>query len=217
MTDTEQELSQGKSAIRKKLIAIMKTTPTLAKTAKNDDGWNFVPIDAYYETPAKALAEAGLSWTSTELAVEFFQPNNLLYRFQFDVYDDEGNEWENAMRLTMVHEIEGPQTAGKVVSYMEKTFLRMLLKLVTGEPDADVARKKPAQISKGAAFVEEKGLDVEALMKAIKAAPSPEKLQEVIAGSAKSLTYAKKNDPDIYKRVGDARMARMKEMEDAQQ
>lgn len=227
--------------LQAKIIAVAAAMEPLVKRDTNPDGgWKFVSIDDYYEKAASKLLAAGVSWVAVE---ESFQDLDNLprWRFRFDVFDAEGNWWEGAGRVTVPHEFEGPQTAGKVVSYAEKVFLRQLLKLVTGEPDADVSsakRRDKGSASRGEPAVridKVRAPDVErdkiaggendatdkhmasdygALEDMVNRATSLSQLNLVIETNKRMVSRAMRDDPEVYEKLARARTKKLKEFED---
>lgn len=208
-----------------KIIAVAAAMEPLAKRDRNPDiGYSFVSIDDYYEKAASKLLEAGVSWICREKG--FTDTGGLLWwQFHFDVFDAEGNVWKRAGRVTVPHEFEGPQTAGKVVSYAEKVFLRQLLKLVTGEPDADISRQPVVKRGSGskasAAEVpvnlvgKSQGVasDYDELERFVLAAPNMDAMNLVIDVNKKMIARANANDPEVFAKLAKARDKKLKEFE----
>lgn len=124
------------------ILATQMAVPSLKKGDKNAyDNYYYVPIDDYYEQVAKLAAENGLSWTIREIDFEPL-PNvgkhgSLRFTFGFSLYHKDGYMLQDVSRFTVVHPVQGAQTAGSAASYAEKLFMRTLFKVVTGEQDAD--------------------------------------------------------------------------------
>lgn len=210
-------------AIQAKVIKVAREMPELTKNDTNESGgWKFVSIDDYYRTAAKALLKEGVNWTCVE--TDFTDHNGLIrWQFEFSLYDVEGNVWENCGRVTVPHEYDGPQAAGKVVSYAEKVFLRQLLKLVTGEPDADVTPQKRAKPSRTQNRSEppvridppanESGQEISYsdLIAGIKDASTENDLNLFVEKNKKVIARASKNDPDVFKKIAAARTAKLEE------
>jgi hypothetical protein len=131
--------------IKKAVIEAATAAIKLTKTDENqNDGYRFVPIDAFYEKIAPELLKRGVFWTVTEESVTEYS-DSVGWRLRFDLFyvaEEVEEEWAGVCRCTIFHPIDGPQATGKVFSYGEKVFMRSLLKLVTGEPDADVTSSK---------------------------------------------------------------------------
>lgn len=205
-----------------KIIKVAAAMEPLAKRDRNEAGWNFVSIDDYYERAGRSLLQAGVSWVCRQ--ADFSDAGGLLYwTFAFDVYDDAGNVWFAASSVTVPHEYDGPQVAGKVVSYAEKVFMRQLLKLVTGEPDADVSKQvKRAPSPKAVVpMVQTAGSgdsapgnnDYTFIMNEIRTAGTVPILNRVIETHRAAINYAFKNDPDVHKKIADVRTERLSQLE----
>lgn len=129
-------------AILKAITDVTAEIPNLAKAEKNQHGgYNFVPIDKYYEVVGKAAAKHGLSWSLSEHEWEHL-PNvgksgAMRFTYVARLMHSSGEEKENFSRLTIIHPIQGAQTAGSAMSYADKVFTRQLFKVQTGEQDAD--------------------------------------------------------------------------------
>jgi hypothetical protein len=129
-------------------LAITRTTlklPSLKKDNRNSHGgYNFVSIDDYYATVAKAAAEEGITWTIREESVGEIMSvgakGSLVIRFTFaaDVYFD-GMIYNNFWKGSLFHPYTGAQTSGSAMSYADKMFQRTTFKVQTGEGDADSA------------------------------------------------------------------------------
>lgn len=129
-------------AILKAITDVTAEIPNLAKAEKNQHGgYNFVPIDKYYEVVGKAAAKHGLSWSLSEHEWEHL-PNvgksgAMRFTYVTRLMHSSGEQQDNFSRLTIIHPIQGAQTAGSAMSYADKVFTRQLFKVQTGEQDAD--------------------------------------------------------------------------------
>lgn len=123
--------------IVKALFAVMRVRPTLGKDSENKfQHYNYVSIDAYYEAiPALAVA-SGLFWSISEQSCEAIG-NTVRNRYSFDLFHEEGDHCPNFALVTIVHPVQGAQTAMSAAAYAEKWFMRTLFKVPTGEQDAD--------------------------------------------------------------------------------
>lgn len=131
--------------------AIVATTRATGKLIKNEHnkhgGYAFVGVDTYYERVASKAAENGLSWVARETAfsvIEVSGKNGLVplvqATYEFDVFHESGASAPQFSRITLIHPVQGPQTVGSLVSYLDKVFQRQTFKLATGEKgDADEA------------------------------------------------------------------------------
>jgi hypothetical protein len=125
--------------IQKKLIEVAQALGKITKDSENPfEKWGYVSIDEYYDKVASAILLSGLSWYVEEKEFEFIWAAEAIVKasYLFTIYDGD-KEPMMIGPLTVIHPYEGAQTTGKMVSYAEKIFMRQLLKVVTGEPDAD--------------------------------------------------------------------------------
>lgn len=142
-------------AILKAIADVTAEIPNLAKAEKNQHGgYNFVPIDKYYEVVGKAAAKHGLSWSLSEHEWEHL-PNvgksgAMRFTYVTRLMHSGGEQAENFSRLTIIHPIQGAQTAGSAMSYADKVFTRQLFKVQTGEQDADSTNPNDFEDSKPA-------------------------------------------------------------------
>lgn len=127
-------------SLMKKVVGIARSLPSLAK-GDNNGTYNYVRIDDYYEKVAKVALGAGLSWIPSETNIFFSTaPNGDLVQVQsydFTVFDIESGESSPPIRISVSHPFQDAQTTGSSLSYAEKALMRVLFKVVTGEPDAD--------------------------------------------------------------------------------
>jgi len=123
----------------------MKGVSKLRKSEKNDHGrYRYASIDDFLEDLRPKLAENGLSVISDEVHREHFtiQEKNgpatfAFYKFAFYIAHSECNFTYGPIHRTVDVRFVGPQTSGQAQSYCEKMFLRSLLKVATGDQDAD--------------------------------------------------------------------------------
>lgn len=117
--------------------------PPLTKEDHNPHGnYNYVSIDEYFDFIAKVAFNYGLAWSvrQTDLSLSN-EPAPMkpfmIGTFEFDLLHIEGGVWPCFFRCTVTHPVQGAQTAGSMLSYAMKMFLRMTFGVVTGEQDAD--------------------------------------------------------------------------------
>lgn len=131
--------------INKAIVAAKKAMPSLKKSETNAHGnYNFVSIDAYYETVAKIANDHGLTWRVREANSEIIElagrqgvTNAVRTRYHVDVMHESGETVEGFFTATITHPLQGAQTAGSSMSYLDKLFMRTTFSVVTGETDAD--------------------------------------------------------------------------------
>lgn len=108
--------------------------------------FRYVGIDAYYEVVPRAAAKHGIWWTSREVGTPKFLPaakGNMVYQVTYEfciLFKGDDERYLNDIDvITIVHPVQGAQTAGAARSYAEKLFMRNLFKIPTGEEDADAS------------------------------------------------------------------------------
>lgn len=125
--------------------AIIKTTNgvgTVGKGAFNQHGgYGYVSIDRFYETVAKIAAEHGLTWVVREVSAEILpsmgKSGAIRFTYEVDLRHSSGAVERGYSRLTILHPVQGAQTAGSALSYADKCFMRQCFKTATGEKDID--------------------------------------------------------------------------------
>lgn len=139
-----EKIVTGKAPVEiaKAILATIKGVTSLGKTGTNTyQKYKYAPIDAYYESVPRVAAEHGLFWRFNEEGWEII-PNlgkegAVRVTYVFELLHSSGERFENYTRFTIVHPLQGAQTAGAAASYAEKLMMRTTFKVVTGEPDAD--------------------------------------------------------------------------------
>ena len=126
------------------MIKIAQAVPQLGKADRNQFAkYNYVSIDKYYEGIAKLAAANGIMWQPREIhtAIEkdVGKDGALRITYAFDLYHESGDCIEEFSKFTILHPIQGAQTAGSALSYADKLFMRSAFKVVTGEQDADAS------------------------------------------------------------------------------
>jgi len=126
------------------MIRIAQAVPQLGKAERNAFAkYNYVSIDRYYETIAKIAAANGIGWQAIEvenkLLPDVGKDGALRITYAFDLYHEGGDHIQAFAAFTIIHPIQGAQTAGSALSYAEKLFMRSAFKVVTGESDADAS------------------------------------------------------------------------------
>lgn len=135
------------------VLAVMKELKSLAKTEKNQHGgYNFAPVDDFYDAVHELLPQNGLLLTSEEIDSELFPMENATYDKNGNVTARKVTVWIKSTWIFKLHHngvssegfkrfvwvpTAGPQTAGIVQSYASKNFMRDLFKIRTGEYELD--------------------------------------------------------------------------------
>lgn len=131
--------------INKALIAAAKAMPSLRKGDRNAHGnYAYVAIDDYYEIAAKVVVDNGLTWKIREVACDRIEVQGrqrletaVVTTYEVDLMHESGERLDGFFRATITHPLQGAQTAGSSMSYLDKLFLRTTFHIVTGEKDAD--------------------------------------------------------------------------------
>lgn len=126
------------------MVKIAQAVPQLGKADRNAFAkYNYVSIDKYYETIAKIAAANGIMWQPREIITmiesDVGKDGALRITYAFDLYHESGDCIEEFSKFTILHPIQGAQTAGSALSYADKLFMRSAFKVVTGESDADAS------------------------------------------------------------------------------
>lgn len=136
----------------KAIIATRAQVGQLGKSEMNPHGrYKYVSIDTYYEKVALAAAKNGLSWIAQEtdfkLLPEVGKTGVIQVSYQMGLMHESGEYIPDFSRLTIVHPIQGAQTVGSAVSYLDKVFMRQLFSVATGEKDSDADETDPTLLS----------------------------------------------------------------------
>lgn len=138
MTDKHVTVGAGiPSEMAEAMLKAQGEMPSLKKEDRNNFAkYNFVSIDGFYAAIPQVAARHGLYWQTHELNYEIIG-NSVAYTYGHDLFFKTGTCLPNYSRTTVIHPIQGAQTAGSALSYAEKLFMRSAFKVVTGEEDAD--------------------------------------------------------------------------------
>ena len=131
-------------AIAAAMIKIAQAVPQLGKADRNQFAkYNYVSIDKYYDTIGRLAAANGIMWQAFEVSNDVLRDvgkdGALRITYSFDLYHENGDIIKSFAAFTILHPIQGAQTAGSALSYAEKLFMRSAFKVVTGESDADAS------------------------------------------------------------------------------
>lgn len=135
--------------IAKAVITVMKQIKQLGVDEKNQHGgYNYVSVDKFFDHVGRLMAEADIfdvvnevsSTTEKKETVDSYGKvkvsNWLTCEYAIYIYHASGAEYGPILRTVQVA-ATGPQSYGSAMSFVEKYFLRGLLKIPTGEKDAD--------------------------------------------------------------------------------
>lgn len=136
------------------VLVVRKGITSISKDAKNPHGgYNYVPIDTYYEKISSVATAAGLAWRTREISFDLI-PNQgknkdrtyVQSKFAYDLMakDKVAGDY---MSVTILSPIDGPQTTGQLFSYADKVFMRVAFCVATGEADADDIKQEPISLT----------------------------------------------------------------------
>lgn len=136
----------------KAIIATKEQVGSLGKSAMNPHGrYKYVSIDTYYEKVSVVAAKNGLSWIASEVGFQVMPEvgKTGIIKATYDValMHVSGDYIPKFTTLTILHPIQGAQTVGSAMSYLDKVFMRQLFSVATGEKDSDADETNPADIT----------------------------------------------------------------------
>jgi len=133
------------SSIVQAICQIMVTVDAVKKSQRNQHGgYNFASTDDIYAAVTRKMGEVGLVMLSLEDRCEIKRVEKdgktsqwAHMEFSF-VLATTADTWSDARaKRTLYIQVTGPQTFQAAQSYVEKAYLRSLLKLPTGDMDLD--------------------------------------------------------------------------------
>lgn len=133
-------------SIAKAVCRVMTAVTSVRKTQRNQHGgYNFASTDDIYAAVTHKMGEVGLLLITLEdsCTIKRFEgKDNKMVQwaevtFSFVLATEEGTWSDPHARRTLYIQITGAQTFQAAQSYAEKTFLRSLFKLPTGDMDLD--------------------------------------------------------------------------------
>lgn len=206
----------------KAIIATRTQVGQLGKSEMNPHGrYKYVSIDTYYEKVALTAAMNGLSWiaheTDFKLLPEVGKTGVIQVSYQMGLMHESGEYIPDFSRLTIVHPIQGAQTVGSAVSYLDKVFMRQLFSVATGEKDSDADETDPTLLSPVKTVPKENKVDAPkesspdpiAATKQIEdiftsflpAATTEDELKQFWSDNVDGRDFLKKHNEDAFKRV----------------
>jgi hypothetical protein len=198
----------------KAIIATREQVGSLGKSAMNPHGrYKYVSIDTYYEKVATTAAKNGLSWIASETAFEVMADvgKTGVIKATYDValMHEKGDYIPKFSTLTIIHPIQGAQTVGSAMSYLDKVFMRQLFSVATGEKDSDADETNPADIigigtdtPKKDAAPKINTEQAEAIfMEFVPTCETEEQLREFWSENVQARNVLKEHNPDALKRV----------------
>lgn len=140
--------------IAKAVVAVMAQITPLSKDSKNSfQKYSYVSVDQFYEQVGRLMAGAGLFVVAFEKTMDVSKRQTTDDRGQtkesvwlsavYDLflYHETGSQFGPIERSITVP-ASGAQAYASALSFVEKYFLRSLLKIPTGEADEDAAEKR---------------------------------------------------------------------------
>jgi hypothetical protein len=221
--------------IVKAVIKTRQDVGTLGKGTLNPHGnYKYVSIDRYYETVADAASKNGLMWIVREdhitLNASMGKTGVLQARYMIDIYHESGELIEAFSTISIIHPIQGAQTIGSAMSYVDKVFMRQTFAVATGEKDIDADATNPMDLDikpapKPVAKPVEKPIDLpgeegdwnmleQIFIQFIPTAKTYDELKEFwnTDSNTNALNHLKAGSPDQYARVVEAFKSRAKEL-----
>jgi hypothetical protein len=221
--------------IVKAVIKTRQDVGTLGKGTLNPHGnYKYVSIDRYYETVADAASKNGLMWIIREeeitLNTNIGKTGVLQSKYMIDMYHESGEVIEAFSVLSILHPIQGAQTIGSAMSYVDKVFMRQTFAVATGEKDIDADATNPMDLDikpapKPVAKPVEKPIDLpgeegdwnmveQIFIQFIPTAKTYDELKEFwnADSNTNALNHLKAGSPDQYARVVEAFKVRAKEL-----
>jgi hypothetical protein len=127
---------------------------SLGKSAMNPHGrYKYVSIDTYYEKVGSVAAKHGLSWVVREVDFELLpevgKTGIIQATYSITLMHISGDVVPDFTRITIVHPLQGAQTVGSAMSYLDKVFMRQLFAIATGEKDSDADETDPNELLGG--------------------------------------------------------------------
>lgn len=222
-------MSESRGKIVKAIIKTRQDVGTLGKGAVNPHGnYKYVSIDRYYEVVSNAASKNGLTWVVREESLTL-QPSAgrtgmIEARYVVDLYHESGEAMLEFSRLSILHPVQGAQTVGSAMSYVDKIFMRQAFAVATGEEDADATnpadldirsapKTNPASVAPKAPAKEpielpgEEGdwKKIEDIFSTfLPEAQDGEALKKFWVENTAALDHLKEGSPDAYKRVVEA-------------
>lgn len=137
----------------KAIVSVRDQVGQLGKGAMNPHGkYRYVSIDTYYEKVGSVAAKNGLSWVAREVDFKLtFEAGKGTVQATYSIMlmHISGDVVPDFTRITIVHPLQGAQTVGSAMSYLEKVFMRQLFAIATGEKDSDADETDPSALLGG--------------------------------------------------------------------
>ncbi len=209
----------------KAIIATREQIGSLGKSAMNPHGrYKYVSIDSYYEKVSTTAAKNGLAWVVSETGFEVMSEvgKTGIIKATYDValMHSSGAYIPKFTTLTIIHPIQGAQTVGSAMSYLDKVFMRQLFSVSTGEKDSDADETNPDDIigiglappKKDAAPKIETDQAEAVFMEFVPLCENENDLRNFWSENFAARNVLKENSPDALKRVTAAFTKRKEEL-----
>ncbi|CAB4169679.1 Essential recombination function protein [uncultured Caudovirales phage] len=210
----------------KAIIATREQIGSLGKSAMNPHGrYKYVSIDSYYEKVSTTAAKNGLAWVVSETGFEVMSEvgKTGIIKATYDValMHSSGAYIPKFTTLTIIHPIQGAQTVGSAMSYLDKVFMRQLFSVATGEKDSDADETNPDDIigiglappKKDTAPKFETEQAEKTLTTAGEMAETLEDLKKCWSDNYMGRNFLREHDPEALKRATDLFSKRRNEFE----
>ena len=137
-------MAEAKQAVPSLVEAVGAATLEIGELIKDETntfgGYNYVPIDRYYEVVPAVAIRHGLVWKGSCTGVSMIGEKHVLYHFRFSLsHVPSGEDIPDWQDIPIIHPLQGAQTTGSALSYADKLMMRTTFKIVTGEKDADAS------------------------------------------------------------------------------
>jgi hypothetical protein len=211
----------------KAIIATREQVGSLGKSAMNPHGrYKYVSIDTYYEKVALVAAKNGLSWIASEKDFQIMpdvgKTGIIKASYNVSLMHSGGDFIQDFTTLTILHPIQGAQTVGSAMSYLDKVFMRQLFSVATGEKDSDAdetdptdiigSQMKPAEKPAPAISPDEVSNCEKIFIEFLPLASSEAELRDFWSENHSARNILKEHSPDALKRVTTAFSKRKDEL-----
>lgn len=135
----------------KAIVSTRDQVGQLGKADMNPHGrYKYVSIDTYYEKVGSVAAKHGLAWVAREvdfkLMPEIGKLGVIQATYAITLMHISGDVVPDFTRITIIHPLQGAQTVGSAMSYLDKVFMRQLFSIATGEKDSDADETDPTAL-----------------------------------------------------------------------
>ena len=212
--------------IAQAIVGVMGEISSLSKDQRNKhNNYDYVSVDAFYAAVGPLMAKHGLIILVDEAGHIIRVSENdkktewLEVQYAIVLIHSGGATWgRNLSRTAFVPAAMGAQAFGAAQSYVEKTFLRSLFKIPTGEDDSDAMEQQPlprgGRPSAQAATPEQKAAAAENFttdyLRDLQACLTTDEITALSTERGAFVSRLLEAYPDKYKRINDAITAKQK-------